>query len=193
MVNFIFTTAAILVTVLASSIAQSEIIDGEAQLRTGVEVNCLVRYNGLVSRKRYDPNSPDPETRVFVAYLETGEAGQHGASVALQTTTAHGFLRIVPFEFTEEDFGLRFELSVGGNAAIAVDEKMAFGDITLTVTDLVTGNLVGSSDFPIEQLFAGGYSITQVTVGLPARLLESQKIGLTWNKNLLTQVRFQCN
>lgn len=193
MVQFSFTKMMLLMTVLAAPSAQSEIISGQAHVRTDVEVNCLVRYHGLISLRKHHPDSPQPQARVFDSYLETGKAGEHGASLALKTTTADGLLRIVPMEFIEADFGLKFELSAAGNATVTVDGTTAFGDVSLSVTDLVTGNLVGSSDFPIEQMFAGGYSIAQITVGLAARLIESQKIDLTWDKDLLTQARFQCN
>lgn len=181
--------------------AQAEIINGKPSLdRAELEnpsIHCLVRYHGMTSIKKHYPDSPlDREVRTFSLYLETGKAGEHGTTQPLKIlpeSQFSGYLKLTPFEFAESDFGLKYKVTDSGGAFIKRDAQDANGELTMTIEDSETGELVGTADFPIEMFFTGGYSIPQVTVGLPARVIEKQQKTLTWDKDLLTQVRFQCN
>ena len=187
--------------------AQARIFQGKAEIDNGLlsgitdtnsgSIMCLVRYGGMRSVKKNYPNSPlDKEVRTFQEYLETGEAGQHGTAGLLPFHPESQFSGIIVtsgFEFIEKDFGLKFTVTAQDNTFIKLDGRDADGVLQLTVTDTVTGNLLSTSDFPVEMFFTGGYSIPQITVALPAQVIEKQKKDLTWDKDLLTQVRFQCN
>lgn len=192
--------------VLAST-ASATIFQGKAQIDYGLlnditdtnsgSISCLVRYGGMTSMKKHYPDSSsDKEVRYFFKYLETGEPGQHGKTGRLPFHPQSQFSGIIVtsgFEFVEKDFGLKFTVTAEENAYIKKDARDANGLLTLTITDTMTGNLISTSDFPIEMFFTGGYSTPQITVALPSHVIEQQKKDLTWNKDLLTQVRFQCN
>lgn len=192
--------------VLASP-AHARIFQGKAEIDNGLlgeisntnsgNISCLVRYGGLRSvKKDYPESASDKEVRYFSKYLETGKPGQHGTTGPLPFHPQSQFSGIIitsGFEFDEKDFGLKFTVTAQDNAFIKKDGRDANGVLKLTVTNTVNGELISTSDFPIEMFFTGGYSIPQITVALPSHIIEQQKKDLTWDKDLLTQVRFQCN
>jgi hypothetical protein len=147
----------------------------------------------MVNYKKMYPNADvDPNLRVAVSYVEVGKPGEHGIAAKLPfKNMGDNFYRTSGFEFVEKDFNLKYTVT-SENTAISPTGKNAFGELTLRIIDLETNEVVGQTEFPIETFFSGGYG-PQLTISLPTKIIEKQKIGLTNDKNLLTQVRFQCN
>ena len=125
-------------------------------------------------KKDYPDSSSDKEVRYFSKYLETGEPGQHGKTGSLPFHPQSQFSGIIVtsgFEFVEKDFGLKFTVTAQDNVYIKKDGRDASGVLQLMVTDTMTGDLISTSDFPIEMFFTGGYSIPQITVATQSAVL----------------------
>ena len=159
------------------------------------EVICLVRYHGFVKSTQFNPKHPDAGV---TKYLATGENGDFGTEKQLTTVNrgesgASGdTVSALNWNFSQPEFGLNFTIEAGGNG---VNSVMAWGELTLKVTDVVEDRLLGTTDVLLASLaFAdNGSYVAQITVPLPERIVKDQLQAGTPSTRLLTQVKFQCN